>query len=204
MMLRDAFAFQDAIRSTSAPAYQHIKVIGIRQPTLTTARVTSDGVLPFEAIDGKNQGGDGTVPRLAAEFEIGRGVEAHEVANQHGELQATRSLHDLVDGILTREEIVWQDTPSDAFGVEMADIWSIEDVPRLRVTDMNNRRLQVTLLDETNRTVGEPILVSPDGAATLGPLPDGGYRAVVSASRAGGQAVTKPFVVIDPAIEIER
>ena len=204
VMLRDAFAFQDAIRSTSAPAYQHIKVIGIRQPTLTTARVTSDGVLPYEAIDGKNQGGDGTVPRLAAEFEIGRGVEAHEVANQHGELQATRSLHDLVDGILAREEIIWQDTPSDAFGVEMADIWAVEDVPRLRVTDMNNRRLQVTLLDETNRTVGEPILVSPDGAATLGPLPDGGYRAVVSARQPGGQAVTKPFVVIDPAIEIER
>ena len=69
---------------------------------------------------------------LAAQPVAGRGREVHEIANQHGELQGTRSLLDLLDGILSREEIVWQAAPSDGFGVEMADVWSTQQEPACR------------------------------------------------------------------------
>jgi hypothetical protein len=49
----------------------------------------------------------------------GRGLEVHEVAGQHGGLQASRSALDLIDGILSRQEIVWQDVPERSIGVRM-------------------------------------------------------------------------------------
>jgi hypothetical protein len=122
----------------------------------------------------------------------------HEVADQHGALQGARSLLDLVDGILSREEIIWQAAAADGFGVEMADLWSSRDEPLLRVIGMSDRRLLVTVQDETGRTVGMPTPVEPDGTARLGILAEGGYRAIVASGRPGGPSpVTKPFVVLD-------
>jgi pimeloyl-ACP methyl ester carboxylesterase len=198
-MVDDAAEFHRAVKGSGDLPYTLHKVVGIRQPTPTTARVIGGNVEPSFEIDERNQGGDGTVPRLAAEPEAGRGREVHEVANQHGELQGTRSLLDLVDGILSREEIIWQSVAPDAFGVDMADVWSSRDEPRLRVTDMNDRRLRVALEDETGRTVRPPAPVPPDATVAFGRLAEGGYRAIVSSGRPGGPAsVTKSFVVFDP------
>ena len=199
-MLKDAFAFHDTLAKAGVPSYDLHKVVGIRQPTLTTAAVNGTQVFPSVEIDGKNQGGDGTVPVLAAQPEAGRGKEVHEVAGQHGELQGTRSLLDLVDGILSREEIVWEAAPPEGFGVEMADVWSTLEEPRLRAIDDEDRRLLVTVLDELGRIVREAAPLDSDGTASFGRLPEGGYRAVVATSRAGGpEPVAKPFLVLDPA-----
>lgn len=82
------------------------KIVGIRQPTPTTAGFVDGRVVALPTIDDLDQGGDGTVPRLAAEPVTGRGYEVHEVADQHGELHGTRSALDLIDGILTRQDLV--------------------------------------------------------------------------------------------------
>jgi pimeloyl-ACP methyl ester carboxylesterase len=203
--VRDALAFHEAIAGREDSPYTLHKVVGIRQPTPTTAEVAADRVVASTEIDGRDQGGDGTVPRLAAEPVVGRGREVHEVADQHGELQGTRSLLDLVDGLLAREEIVWEAAPIavDGVGVEMADLWSTREAPRLRVTGAGDRRLLVTLEDETGRTVTGPVPLAPDGTADLGRLPEGGYRAIVASRRRGGPPpVTKPFVVLDPDGEV--
>lgn len=198
-MLKDAAAFHEAITPKEPPKYTLYKVVGIRQPTGTTARFERSRVVPLEEIDLHNQGGDGTVPRLAAEPEMGRGAEVHEVAGQHGELQGTRALLDLLDGILSREEIIWQAAPVDAFGVQMEELWSSVEEPSLRVTDMNNRRMSVKVLDETGVAVKNAVPVLPDGTAKLGTLPEGGYCAVVSSSWKGGpKPITKPFLVLNP------
>ena len=71
----------------------------MRQPTATTVSFHGDKVRLSKKIDGQTQGGDGTVPRLAAQPLEGWDCEVTEVAEQHGQLQATTSLLDLVDGV---------------------------------------------------------------------------------------------------------
>ena len=198
-MLRDALAFHDTLAAAPAGAYRLHKVVGIRQPTATTARIQGDIVEPLPTIDGRDQGGDGTVPRLAAQPEAGPAPDVHEVVGQHGELQGIASLHDLLDGILTREQVVWQSTPGQPFGVQMDEVWASTDAPVLRVTGMDDRLLLVTLLDEKGRAVGaEDRAVRPDGELSLGRLREGGYRAIVRAGAGGPPPVAKPFLVLDP------
>jgi hypothetical protein len=195
-MLDDANAFHTSL--DVAPSYVLHKVVGIRQPTFTTAGVRGDEVELFEDIDGLTQGGDGTVARLAAEPVHTRGHEVHEVANQHGELQGDRSVLDLVDGILTREDLVWQSGAVEGFGVRMDDVVPVGVPVPLQVTSLGDRRLWVTVHDESGAPWGQPVLVRPDGLAMLGPFPEGGYRAVVAPRKPGRQpTVTRPFLAFD-------
>jgi pimeloyl-ACP methyl ester carboxylesterase len=201
-MLRDAAEFHAALKPQRPPSYRLYKVAGIRQPTATTARFEGSRVVLSEEIDGRNQGGDGTVPRLSAEPDMGRSVDIHDIAAQHGELQGTRALLDLLDGILSREEIIWQAAPVDGFGVQMQELWSSVEEPHLRVTDLNDRRMSVKVQDETGAVVKDAVPVLADGTATLGGLPEGGYCAVVSSNwRGGPRPVTKPFLVFDSATQ---
>jgi len=198
-MLADADAFHEAIAGAETLPYELHKIVGIRQPTPTTARLAGTKVVPLVEIDDKNQGGDGTVPVLAAEPVAGRGQTVHSIADQHGELQGTRSLLDLVDGILSRQNIIWQAAVPSAFGVEMADVWSTEQEPSLQVTDRQNRLL-VTLRDDEDRQVLGPMPVPPEGKFNFGRLPEGGYRAFVASPNPDGPSpVTKPFLVMEPA-----
>ena len=204
-MLADAASFHSALNAGGGKtAYTLHKVVGIRQPTPTTARIADGSVLIAEEIDGRNQGGDGTVPRMAAEPEAGRGEEVHEVADQHGELQGTRSVLDLVDGIVSREDVIWEGADSEAFGVSMAELWPPDTSPELFVPDLADRRLLVTVLDEQGNQVGAPTQVRADGSAVLDPLPPGGYEARVHSPIAGGPPpVTRPFLVWDPETDVE-
>jgi hypothetical protein len=200
-MLADAAAFHAAL--DDAPLYKLHKVVGIRQPTGTTASLLVDGTVEIhEDIDSQNNGGDGTVPRLAAVPFGARTTDVVEVAAQHGELQGMRSLLDLVDGILTREEIIWQGAPADAFGVRMAETWSAGVALHLEVTELNDRRLWVKVQNETGTVVQDRTRVMPDGTARFGALPEGGYRATVYSDQPGGPApISKPFLVLEPGSE---
>jgi len=198
-MLADAAAFHAAL--DEAPPYKLHKVVGIRQPTATTASLLSDGTVEVhEDIDGQNNDGDGTVPRLASVPFGARTTDIVEIAAQHGELQGMRSLLDLVDGILTRAEIIWQHAPADGFGVRMAESWAAGVELRLEVTELNYRRLWVKVQNETGTLVQDRIRVMPDGTANLDPLAEGGYRATIYSEQPGGPApISKPFLVLDPA-----
>lgn len=199
-MLGDAAEFHRAVNGAEGSSYAFHKVVGIRQPTKTTARMSGGSLTLSELIDGRQQGGDATVPRLAAEPVATRGQEVHEVADHHGELQGTRSVLDLLDGILTREEVIWEGSDPESFGVSMNEVWPAGSPPELVVPDMGDRRLRVAVLDEKGRLVGDPLPVRADGHAFLEPLPPGGYTARVhSPVRGGPPPVTRPFLVWDGA-----
>jgi pimeloyl-ACP methyl ester carboxylesterase len=197
-LLKDAFEFHNSIAPAHEPSYTLHKVAGIRQPTPTTAAIEQDRVTVLTTIDDRDQGGDGTVPRLAAEPVVGRGRDVHEIVEQHGELQGTQALLDLLDGILSREEIIWQHAASRApFGVEMKDVWATAEAPWLRVTEMNNRALTATVLDEVGAQIGLERSIGPDAELDLGPLKEGGYRVVISSALPGAApTVSKPIVVL--------
>ena len=203
-MLEDAAAFHASLTTTERPNYLLHKVVGIRQPTATTVRFVDGSARLSKMIDGQSQGGDGTVPRLAAQPLEGWDSEVYEVADQHGHLQVSTSLLDLVNGIITRTEVIRQGVGMDSFGVEMADVWTTAERPVLRVTDVGIRRLVLKVLDEAGTQVGKDRRVESDGTADLGDLPEGGYRAFVTSTQPGGPTpVTKPFVVFDPTLTIE-
>jgi hypothetical protein len=100
------------------------------------------------------------------------------------------------------EAIIWQAAPPserEGIGVEMADLWSTLETPQLRVTGIDDRRFVVSVRDERGLVVVPPAPLPADGCAPLGPLPEGGYRAIVSPSRPGGPPdVGKPFLVLAP------
>lgn len=196
-MWEDACAFHAEINPDGVRPYALHKVVGIRQPTATTAHVVGSRIDVLDEIDGLRQGGDGTVPRLAAEPLAGCGQEVHELAGQHGELQVARSLLDLIDGILTREQIVWQSSDSQGFGVAMDEVWSSADEPVLQVVDGGDRRLLVSLQDEAGHPIGNTLPLRRDGRFVFGRLAEGGYRVVV-ATTPNGPLVSKAFVVLAP------
>ncbi|MEO0806964.1 MAG: hypothetical protein AAFY33_11730 [Cyanobacteria bacterium J06643_4] len=196
--LKDATLFHQQIAGDPAQTYTLHKVVGIRQPTPTTAQWNGATLEMFDDIDGHQQGGDGTVPRLSAEPALGRGEEVHEAAFGHGALVRSRSLLDLVDGIITREDIIWQAGPEKTAILSMADTWSTTEEPILRVLNLEDKLLWVSIFNEQGQLVGERQTISDDGSFNLGLLPEGGYRAVVE-SEIDGEITpsTKPFVVFD-------
>jgi lecithin:cholesterol acyltransferase len=200
-MVQDAARFHEQIEPSSSSTWALHKVVGIRQATLTSARFDGGVLTLLDTIDGKDQEGDGTVPRHAAEPKLGRGKEVHEVAQQHGELQVSRSTLDLVDGIITRQSLIWESPAATGFGVTMDDLHAAGSAVPLRVEHAAGRRLLVTVLDEKGAEVGVRVPVRSDGVAELPALPPGGYRARVAATSPGGPSpVTHPFVVLpDPA-----
>lgn len=202
-MTRDAAMFHAAIAPEGPRPYALHKIVGIRQPTLTTARFVDGQVIALPTIDDLDHGGDGTVPRLAAEPVTGRGYEVHEVADQHGELHGTRSALDLIDGILTRQDLIYEDIDDAVpFGVETADVHPQGREVPLRVTGVEGRRLVVTVLDEAGAPAAPPESVAPDGTVLLPALPPGAYRARVAPSRPpSAAAVTHPFLVWPDGIE---
>lgn len=197
--LQDAIEFHKSIASTASRPYRLHKVVGIRQPTLTTAAISAGGVRTFTSIDGLEQGGDGTVPRLAAEPEDGRGTEVHAVARQHGELQAAGSVLDFLDGILTGEAIIWQDAREpEGFGIDLPDYLPTGQSITLRVTGMKSRLL-ATLRDEYGKVVCAAEPVPAGGVLTFPAVPECGYVVTVeSATPLGPAPVSKPLVVLDP------
>jgi len=76
-------------------------VIGIDQPTTQTAVRQTNAVQLLRSRDGTDEGGDGTVPRVAATpIEVGEGQTAF-AASRHGSLQNTDAVLAHVQGILT-------------------------------------------------------------------------------------------------------
>ncbi|MFI1064020.1 esterase/lipase family protein [Streptomyces spororaveus] len=109
-LLADAARFHADLRGAAdrpAPVPLHA-ITGIAQPTLTTAELTGDVLTPLWLIDGVDERGDGTVPRLSARptnaENSGYAVpESHTPCEQHGSLQNNRGVRDALHGLLGHE-----------------------------------------------------------------------------------------------------
>lgn len=204
-MVRRAAAFHDEITAASASRpqpYRHYKVVGTRQPTATTATLRHESFRVLEEIDGHDQGGDGTVPRLSSQPFVDGAPDdddVHGLNEKHGSMQLHRSTFDVIDEVLTREEIIWQDGGGDGLAVRLDELWLTTDEPELTVVDPPDRRLRVTILDEHGDEAAAPVTVDAAGSAVLPRLPPGGYLARVGATTKGGPPpVSSPFLIWDP------
>ncbi|MCU1501761.1 MAG: hypothetical protein JWM12_1115 [Ilumatobacteraceae bacterium] len=202
-MVDRANAFHQQLRTSAehtAPTYELHKVVGIRQPTSTTARSNGDGFVVTTEIDARDQGGDGTVPRLSAEPANGRGHNVLTVSERHGSLHNTKAVLDMIDGLLTQDSIIWQgDAAPDGLGVQLPDMWTTaEPPPALQVVAGPDLRLRATIVRDGAQT-GIRLPIGGDRRLTLPPLPAGGYRVTVDAAGPGSATITVPVLVWDPA-----
>ena len=84
-LLKDAAAFHTRLRERPSGA-AYLPIVGVLQPTPTTAGLSDELLLPLNTIDGIDEGGDGRVPRLSAGAPVPKAV--HTPCEQHGSLQS--------------------------------------------------------------------------------------------------------------------
>jgi pimeloyl-ACP methyl ester carboxylesterase len=138
-MTIDALRFHDemdeAAETHPIDTYTLHPFVGTRQRTVTTARVASGRVELAETIDGKDEGGDATVPRLAA---APKAVDPDSnvlrwPADKHGSLQSNKSVLDEIAGILTANPVHHRGLKPDEIRVDIEEVSSPERRSSLRL-----------------------------------------------------------------------
>ncbi len=188
-MVTDAMRFHDeldqAVGVSPAGVYDHHPIVGIRQTTPTTARVSGSSVEPVETIGGEDEGGDATVPRLSAipKKERPDSPIIRYVADQHGSLQSNAAVLDELEGILTGKPTIYRAAPRVELGVRAEPLVLAGEKVAIEATVIGGERLalEARVLNERRKVVRTAALRPSKGVhrAQLEPLPPGGYRVVV-------------------------
>lgn len=175
-------------------------MVGIGQPTATTARVVEERIESVGTIEGRDLAGDGTVARLAARPKsLGeRDPSIRGVGEGHGSLAAHRSVLDQLDFVLTAENRIYRapDAPSEesvewrTVGVSVAELHESGEPVQVTVRIGDTRVLEVVAVDEAGgegaselvRFGGEVDEAGRTiGIASFDRLDPGGYVLVVRA-----------------------
>jgi pimeloyl-ACP methyl ester carboxylesterase len=157
-MVRDAMAFHQELDGVPCGAgYDLHPIVGSRQPTRTTGQLSPEGFQASLAIGGEEQGGDGTVPQLAAIPKTLRpdSPTIHYVADQHGALQSNRAVFDELMGILTARPRAYRASDQIELGIEVEPLLLAGEPLKVRATVAAGERvgLEARLLAETGRVV---------------------------------------------------
>ncbi|CCK30628.1 hypothetical protein BN159_6249 [Streptomyces davaonensis JCM 4913] len=123
-LLADAGVFHSELRrAAEAPGRDSrtdlVTVVGVRQPTATTGVYAGGVLVPSWEIDGVDEGGDGTVPRLSARpanaADTGHLVGTSFSPNEHhGSLQHNQGVRDALSGWLEHERFHRGEDDKDA------------------------------------------------------------------------------------------
>ena len=206
-----AAAFHDEItagvdKNGGYGRYQIFPVVGIFQPTRQSAVVRDGKVEILQLLDGKDLGGDGTVPRVSS-TPIELSTEAREVyaTEAHASLQNFDPVLVQVSGVLTWQPLtLYKGSPSDGFRLEVDDV--LPPGEPVEVTLATSGPALNVLVEaenvDTGARVEAPGRLGSDGRATvqLPPLPPGIYRiSGRDADGAGLKPVNDLIVVGDEA-----
>lgn len=188
VMVNDAMDFHnqlDNAATLTGAGFDIHPIVGTRQATFTTARISGDSVEPIETIEGKDEGGDATVPRLAA---APKGVRPdspiiHFIADQHGSLQSNQAVLDEIEGILTAKPVIYRALPPLEIGVRSEPVVLAGEKISVEATVGGEKRiaLQAQVVNELGKKVVTVPLRASKGVhrAAIDPLPPGAYRIAV-------------------------
>lgn len=104
--VENAVAEHQADPAYGGAGYHIHPVVGIGQPTLQGARLDGASVEMLRSLDGRDHGGDGTVPRVSAmPIEMTDATAGMFSPSVHSSLQNTEAVIDQVIGIITGADI---------------------------------------------------------------------------------------------------
>jgi pimeloyl-ACP methyl ester carboxylesterase len=207
----DAREFHDSIqRSIDARgpgSYAIWPVVGIDQTTGTTASLSGGALTTLQTYDGRDLGGDSTVPRPSATpIELGDQPNAMYIVEKHGSLQNADGVRQHLLGLLTQVPDLGTFRDARAgLRLDVDDLFAGDEPVALSV-QARARNLDL-VADVVESSSGRPV-VPPARLARgaderhtleLAPLPEGSYRVTVhgaGASEALAQPVTGLFLVL--------
>lgn len=175
-MVKDAMAFHSRLDQTWAPdmpppPYDLHPIVGLQQPTVTSARIVDNMI---ETIDGirDNEGehidwkGDGTVPRIAA---VPKGVRLNSpiirsLADQHTALPSNKALYDELEGVMTGKDVVFLGVAKHQLGVRCDPYVFKGAEARLEASVASGTafKLMARMFDERGKEVDSVPLGPPD------------------------------------------
>lgn len=196
----DAMRFHAELDAAQSDDYDLHPIVGFRQPTKTTARFERGRVVPIDTIEGNDEGGDGTVPRLAATPARFRpdSPSIHSAADRHGALQSNRSVLDELEFTLGARSVPYRAARQAEISVTVEELVMRGEPLVLSATlsDGSRTRIRATVNNETGREVTSTLL-EPDRPVTISPLPPGGYTITIGAV---GTAATRIAPVTCPIL----
>lgn len=163
-------------------------IVGLEQPTNQSARLVDGRLDLLRSRGGLDEDGDGTVPRVSATpIELGDDPPAVFAATRHASLQNADPVLVQVRGVLDRIKLggVRAAAPISV-SVDIEDVYRTDEPVVLEASPSDPGELLEAVIQEvgSGREVARTTLAPAEGwrRAEFGPLPQGGYRAVVSGS----------------------
>lgn len=183
--------------------YRIHPVVGTYQPTMQSAFWNGSAVEVVPEYEGRDLGGDGTVPRVSATpIEMGKAHAEVFVAGQHAALQNADSVLYHLRGLLGDQGIDldrFKAIPSRT-ALEIDDAYGTDEPVILRARSEGGNALAVTIVNvETGEVVATATPERGLGEwqeAEFAPLPEGVYRAAVSDVDGAAEAVSDIFAVL--------
>ena len=196
-MVADAMEFHTQIDEgrRSKGSYQLHPVCGFKQPTWTTAAIDQGQVIARSTINGDDNGGDATVPRVGAapvDIDLDSPVISH-VADNHGGLVHNQGVFDAIEGVLTASQVRYRAGEIN-LAVEVDEVLEAGEALHIRATlpDDGRAALDAVIADENGRVLDTLRLRSADGAFVAQPtLPGPGlYQVTVQGAGAARHQVS--------------
>lgn len=182
-------------------------IVGTRQRTWTTARIVDGLVHPLYDIEGEDERGDATVPRLSATpgWMPPDSSGVRWVADQHGALQRHGAVFDELERLLTAPSTVRRATEGIELEAQVTELVLAGEAIEVRATVAGGERvaLRADVTDEAERPVTAIRLYRGQGGhrGVIEPLPPGAYQVRVTAldeTAASVSPVTAAVLVWDP------
>lgn len=156
-LVSSGMEFHEQLDDSPRPGYPLHPVVGIDQPTWTTARITDERIEPLGTINGREPAGDGTVPRFSARPKAmsERDPSLQGLVEGHGSMAVHKSMLDQLDFVLTAEDVTYKEVATAAaeigdpgLGVSVPDLHDSGEQVEVAVRYFERRVLEAIAVDE--------------------------------------------------------
>jgi hypothetical protein len=179
------------------PASNEMERSSRRRRTLTTARMLGSNLECRYEIEGSDERGDGTVPRLSFTPPDlpPAAAAAHYAADNHAGLVHNQAVFDQIEGILTARSIAHRAATTIGLSVEVPESLDPGEALTVRasLSKGSDAPLELVVADTTGTPLAPPVRLLPTGdglrATHLRPAP-GVYKVRIRGAGPHGSAVS--------------
>jgi pimeloyl-ACP methyl ester carboxylesterase len=178
-------------------------IIGFRQATATTVRISGGRVITSDTYRGTNLAGDATVPIVGAcRADVPMTSPLlRRICDKHGNLQRNKAALDEIEGVLTAQPVLVR---ADEDGVDVAVglpelVIAGEELPvSVQFSGPRRASVRLAITDESEHLV-EARVMQPPAATKITDLPPGAYTVSVTGLSPGVSPVSSTVLVWDTA-----